>query len=114
MWGESSFRAGCGCSGAPPVRTPAHFLAFAAPGHIRVAFNMRCQAVDARHTVLSTDTRIQGNDAAANRTFARYWRLIYPGSALIRKVWLSAIARRAEELARAEAGSARSPQGGRP
>ncbi|HNX96562.1 MAG TPA: hypothetical protein PKK12_02685 [Candidatus Aminicenantes bacterium] len=95
----------------PPVRTPAQFRAFAAPGHIRVAFNMRCQAADARHTVLSTDTRIQGNDAAANRTFARYWRLIYPGSALIRKAWLSAIATRAEELDRAEAaGSARPPR----
>jgi len=87
----------------PPVHTPAQFLAFATPGHIRVAFNMRCQAVDAGHTLLSSDTRIQGNDEAANRTFARYWRLIYPGSALIRKVWLSAIATRAEELARGEA-----------
>jgi len=95
----------------PPVRTPAQFLSFATPGHIRVAFNIRCQAIDAGHTILSSDTRIQGNDVAANRTFARYWRLIYPGSALIRQAWLAAIATRAEELDRAEAaGSARPPR----
>ncbi|HYW41393.1 MAG TPA: hypothetical protein VE959_00970 [Bryobacteraceae bacterium] len=28
--------------------------------------------------------------------FAAYWRMIYPGSALIRRMWLRAIKRRAE------------------
>jgi hypothetical protein len=47
-------------------------------------------------SLLSTETRVYTNDATARRRFAAYWRLIYPGSALIRRMWLRAIARRAE------------------
>ena len=47
-------------------------------------------------TRVTTETRVFATDAAATRRFAAYWRLIYPGSALIRRMWLRAIARRAE------------------
>ncbi|MBL8230922.1 MAG: hypothetical protein JNL98_20680 [Bryobacterales bacterium] len=46
--------------------------------------------------VLVTETRIGAPVADSARKFARYWRLIYPGSALIRVMWLDAIKRRAE------------------
>lgn len=46
-------------------------------------------------SVVTTETRVVASDAAARRRFARYWRLIYPGSALIRRMWLRAVARRA-------------------
>ncbi len=36
-------------------------------------------------------------DAQARRRFACYWRVIYPGSALIRRMWLRAVKKRAEE-----------------
>jgi len=80
----------------PSVTTPEEFLAFREPGQIRVAFNIRI--VDEGSGVLrvSTETRTLGNDAEARRVFARYWRLIYPGSAIIRRVWLDAIIARAE------------------
>jgi hypothetical protein len=45
---------------------------------------------------LGTETRVFGADDGARRRFAVYWRLIYPGSALIRRMWLQAIKRRAE------------------
>ena len=45
---------------------------------------------------LSTETRVFGTDDGARRRFAVYWRMIYPGSALIRRMWLQAIKRRAE------------------
>jgi hypothetical protein len=32
----------------------------------------------------------------AHRTFAVYWRIIRPGSGIIRRSWLEAIKRRAE------------------
>jgi len=32
---------------------------------------------------------------STRRRFAGYWRIIYPGSALIRRMWLRAVARRA-------------------
>ena len=45
---------------------------------------------------VSTETRVFSNGAAARRRFAKYWRVIYPGSALIRRMWLRAIDRRAK------------------
>jgi hypothetical protein len=52
---------------------------------------------DARSgSLVSTETRVFADSAAARRRFAAYWRVIYPGSALIRRMWLRAIKRRAE------------------
>ena len=45
---------------------------------------------------LSTETRVFATDAASRRRFAAYWRVIYPGSALIRRMWLRAVRLRAE------------------
>jgi hypothetical protein len=45
---------------------------------------------------LGTETRVFGTDERARRRFAVYWRVIYPGSALIRRMWLQAVKRRAE------------------
>jgi hypothetical protein len=45
---------------------------------------------------LSTETRIVTTSPDARRAFGRYWRLVEPGSALIRRSWLAAIRRRAE------------------
>ncbi|HUE87875.1 MAG TPA: hypothetical protein VMO26_17520 [Vicinamibacterales bacterium] len=44
---------------------------------------------------VSTETRVFANSHSARRRFAAYWRIIYPGSALIRRMWLRAIQRRA-------------------
>ena len=46
-------------------------------------------------SLVSTETRVFANSPDARRQFARYWRIIYPGSATIRRMWLRAIARRA-------------------
>ena len=82
----------------PSVTTPEQFAAFTAPGGIRVAFNLR--VVDEGDGVLrvSTETRSLANDDAARRTFARYWRIIYPGSSIIRRVWLDAIVSGASQM----------------
>jgi hypothetical protein len=47
-------------------------------------------------TIVTTETRIYATDASAQRRLALYWRVIYPGSALIRRMWLRAVAHRAE------------------
>lgn len=44
---------------------------------------------------VSTTTRVIANDPAAQRSFAAYWCIIYPGSSLIRYSWLRAIRTRA-------------------
>jgi hypothetical protein len=78
------------------VATPAEFLAFGGPGHARAAINFRLEADGPRQTRVTTETRILALDDEARRKFGAYWRLIYPGSAIIRRSWLAAIKARAE------------------
>lgn len=47
---------------------------------------------------LSTETRIYIRDNNARNKFRIYWSLIYPGSSLIRYVWIKAIKKKAEDL----------------
>jgi hypothetical protein len=63
-------------------------FAGAAPGTVRVAANF---LIDGPR--LSTETRIEAVDEAARRAFLRYWRIVGPFSALIRRRWLKQIAR---------------------
>lgn len=79
-----------------PVAGPEEFLAFDRPGYAKVAMNFLLQDADGRATCVSTETRILGLDATAKRRFGAYWTVIHPGSALIRRSWLAAIAARAE------------------
>lgn len=79
----------------PDVKTPDEFRAFRLAGNIKVAFNMHVVAMEDGTSRLSSETRIIGIDESAQKTFSRYWRVIYPGSAIIRRVWLDAIADRA-------------------
>jgi hypothetical protein len=58
-----------------------------------MGFHLSTEGGDTR---LVTQTRIEGTDAGARIRFGAYWRLIYPGSALLRRTWLLAIKRRAE------------------
>jgi hypothetical protein len=87
----------------PPVRTPEEFTAFTEPDGIRVAFDLRVVDEGGGVVRVSTETRSLANGEAARRLFARYWRVIYPGSSIIRRVWLDAIIARAERIARAGA-----------
>jgi hypothetical protein len=73
------------------VTTPDEFRAFRLSGNIKVAFNMHIFDMGNGKSRLTTETRIIGVDESARKTFARYWRIIYPGSAIIRRVWLDAI-----------------------
>jgi hypothetical protein len=47
-------------------------------------------------SIVSTETRVNVNAPSALRRFAVYWRVIHPGSDIIRRMWLRAIKRRAE------------------
>lgn len=46
---------------------------------------------------LSTETRIYLCDSKTKMKFTLYWTIVYPGSALIRRIWLKAIKRKAEQ-----------------
>ena len=62
-----------------------------APGTVRVAADFRAEPAPGG-TLLSTETRVAAADDAALRAFKRYWRVVGPFSALIRRRWLRAAA----------------------
>ena len=71
-----------------------------AGGYVSIAMNFSIAADGQGGSLLSTETRVFAPDAETRRVFATYWRVIYPGSALIRLGWLDAIRRRAESAGR--------------
>lgn len=82
-------------------RTPETFRALTAPGFARTAVNFRVTPDGEGGAVVATETRVFATGPSTRRLMAAYWRVIYPGSALIRRSWLAAIRRRAERAARA-------------
>jgi len=79
-----------------PTMTPDEFKSLTSPGYAVAALNFLIAPDGSGGTRLSTETRVFAADTRSRRVFARYWRLIYPGSALIRRAWLRAIRKRAE------------------
>ena len=65
------------------------------PGYALATMNFVIEPDGPNASNVFTETRVFASDASSTRRFARYWRLIYPGSALIRRMWLRAIRRRA-------------------
>jgi hypothetical protein len=78
--------------------TPEDFKALQDPGFGLGAINFRVKEEASGETVLTTETRVYATDASTRRKFSAYWRVIYPGSALIRVMWLRAIRNRAEKM----------------
>ena len=76
--------------------TPEGFKAFHQPGFALAAMNFLVEDAGPGASIVTTETRIYATDASSRHRFAAYWRTIYPGSALIRRMWLRAIAKRAE------------------
>ena len=81
-----------------PVRltVPPDFVGFSRPGFARAVMNFEIFSLGPAASRLRTETRIQATDARARRTFGLYWTFVHPGSALIRRVWLRAVRKRAE------------------
>jgi len=75
---------------------PEDFKAVREPGFAIAAMNFLVEDAGPGACIVTTETRIYATDASTRSRFARYWRVIYPGSALIRRMWLRAVKRRAE------------------
>ncbi len=75
---------------------PEEFKSPVPAGSIKIAMNFRIQELDAAHCRLTTETRVYAVGFHVVHGFATYWRMIYPGSSLIRHMWLHAIKLRAE------------------
>jgi len=81
-------------SGGNP--TPEDFMLLVRPGYSKIAINFHVQETGGDLCRVTTETRIFCTDFSARTRFGVYWRLIYPGSDIIRRMWLRAVKRRAE------------------
>ena len=70
------------------------FLTFTEPGLAKAVVGFRLDPRGAE-ILLTTETRFVATDDATRMLMSRYWRIIRPGSNLIRTEWLRAIRRRA-------------------
>ena len=77
---------------------PEDFLSYSAPGVARAAWSFTVERAPQGGTNLSTETRVSTNDPVTRRAFRRYWRLIGPFSALIRRRILRVIQETAENV----------------
>jgi hypothetical protein len=84
------------CKQGPKLHRPEEFLSFNEPAYAKATMNFLLQSDEPGWTRLTTETRVYAADPFSRRIFTVYWRLIYPGSAIIRSMWLSAIKKRAE------------------
>jgi hypothetical protein len=66
------------------------------PDVVLATMNFLVKPDEGGGSTVVTETRINANSTSALRRFSVYWRLIHPGSDLIRRMWLRAIAQRAE------------------
>ena len=66
------------------------------PGAVKMAFNFSVEEAAAGWCTVTTETRVLALDEATRRGMGRYWRLIVPGSGLLRRQWLAAIKQKAE------------------
>jgi hypothetical protein len=80
----------------PVLSSSMAFASFHQPGCVKVAFNLKIDDAGNGWTTVSTETRLHALDAGSLRATAVYWRLIYPGSGMLRTMWLQAARTRAE------------------
>jgi hypothetical protein len=85
-----------GHSRLTPPLTPGQFGAIADPGFAKATMNFLIADDGAGGSIVTTETRVHATDPRSARRFAMYWRIIQPGSAFIRRMWLRAIQQRAE------------------
>jgi hypothetical protein len=75
------------------------FLQFDHPGYAKAAGNFYTMADPLTgSTTVRHETRVYAVDAGTRTKFAVYWRIVYPGVALIRRMWLRSIKHRAEAV----------------
>jgi len=79
-----------------PLPTPTTFVEFDGSGYVKMAMSFRYDP-RGNGTRITTETRVLATDAASRGAFARYWVPVRPGSGLIRRAMLKAIARRTSQ-----------------
>jgi hypothetical protein len=80
------------------VRTLQEFADYREQGTVKMAYDFFVEDAGGGWSTISTETRVRALDDLTRRGMARYWRLIVPGSGLLRRQWLDGIKKRAESM----------------
>jgi hypothetical protein len=94
MGGGANVRAGRPLT----LRTLQEFANYREPGAVKMAFNFKVEDAGDGWSTVSTETRVLATDDLTRRGMGTYWRLIVPGSGLLRFQWLDGIKKRAESM----------------
>lgn len=80
-----------------PVADAGEYAVFNHPDYLKVVMNMLVEpAPDPGVVIVRTESRTKGLSDNARKSFRPYWAVIRPWSGLIRRLWLKAIKKRAE------------------
>lgn len=89
---------------------PPDFTRFAEPDYVKIAWTLRADPAGDEACVFRTETRAIATDVEARAKFRRYWALVSPGVALIRRAMLVPVKQEAERrVASAQAAPAAVP-----
>lgn len=81
---------------APQMPGADDFKAFTQPGFVKATMNFLVTDLGNGTTRVETETRVFATDDEILRPFTAYWRIIFPGSNILRTTWLNAVKERAE------------------
>jgi hypothetical protein len=73
------------------------FKGLTQPGFAKATMNFRIEDLGNGTSRIETETRVFATDRTALRRFTPYWRIVFPGSWILRATWLEAIKTRAEK-----------------
>jgi hypothetical protein len=82
----------------PEVRTLQEFADYREQGAVKMAYDFNVEDAGGGWSTISTETRVLALDDFTRRGMGRYWRLIVPGSGMLRLQWLEGIKKRAESM----------------
>jgi hypothetical protein len=74
------------------------FADYREQGVVKMGYSFSVEDAGGGWSTISTETRVLATDDATRRGMGRYWRLIVPGSGLLRRQWLEGIKKRAESM----------------
>jgi len=74
------------------------FADYREQGAVKVGFDFNVEDAGGGWSAISTETRVLALDDFTRRGMGRYWRLIVPGSGMLRLQWLEGIKKRAESM----------------
>jgi hypothetical protein len=74
----------------------ADFVAFDHPGFAKIACSVSLRPYGSARTLVSYEARTYGVDVESSARFLRYWRLVWPGVAMVMRAFLRAVAEEVE------------------